>query len=491
MHRSTQYWHTKGAYVLYHADSNGGLVDDPCHLATLDIQHPYSPGLDISNVQVANEIVGRIQQWAGRYGTGYAPYGALSIDTVYPVNYSGAQFVCQTVAPCGPCDPVHNWDGADGGCTHLGWARAQIFDGGPTLNGDERFDPVSCASDGGHCDPVWTQMVLNWLSRLRDEAHKLNLNLVVNVGYFGGKPPNAGPYAYIPPNDTSLGTLFAIVDGVFDEGGFTQFEDVPHREAYPCAATWMVNDSALACNNVACDGAACDKWSYYGSAPGAPSFPDGGYMRAVERLGKPYFNGNSSADMASNPSDGGAPFMWSLASHLLARDLVPREAFYAGILSGGSDPAGYISPLNSYSSPIYYALASFGPSDAGPGIGVPCEDVQSPSSNVYTRKFSGGWVVVNANGSDGGTANLALPNPPTNGGWPGGMSRLSVPPMTGVVELLTGGTLCCSPNICPNGCCGFHSCYSGSDQNDLVCGSGGARCSACPQGTSCVDGVCQ
>ncbi len=465
-----QYWHSRQGFMLYLASPSNVLSDDPCHLASLDgnALGQNRPGFDISNPQVANEIVGRIQHWVGRNGTGYDPYGALSIDTVFLANYAGAQFTCSNAAGCGTCDPTASWDG---GCGANGWSRPSVsntaFSGGGTLqlNGQQGYDPIGCSAYDGYCDPAWTQMVLNWITRLRDEAHKLGpsgLNLVVNVGYGGSALPASGngPYVYIPPSDPSLNTLFGLVDGVFDEGGFTQGESqAAQGNSGSCYATWAFNDD-LTCNG----GGTRDLWSDYASG----SSPLG-YMRAVQALGKPYFNKTVSAGMSIDPSDGGiegGPFMWALASHLMARGPGASTAIEAIYLadpgdggSGTNKDFEYATAINASTSPIYDALAAY------EGIGYPCEDQQPVSghANAYTRRFNGGFVVVNAGGpASGTTVSVVLPSYVS---WPGSIAAVSVPPMAGVVELSASGSLCAQPgsscsenaqcvtNVCEGGYC--------------------------------------
>ncbi len=451
------------------------LVDDVCHMATAAADHdiPAAPGFDISNPAVAIEFIGRIQRWLGRNGTGLAPYGALSIDTVFLANYYGGLATCNSAGGCGECELSTAWDAGDGGCGSNGWGQPQVQlgDAGVALNGAQGFDPAYCVTTpgyAGYCDPAWTQMVLNWISRLRDEAHKLNLNLVVNVGYAGSAGQDGGaPAIFIPPNDPSLTALFGIVDGVLDEEGFTWDTSLAGRESNECAQTWMVNDNLAcgpACGTYACgDGGttctSCDRWSDYGILPGSSaSFPNGGYMRAVQALGKAYFNKNDSPDMADGGADGGA-FLWSLASHLMARGATASTAYESIYLANLDNDIGYASSADPSTSSIYDALAAY------EGIGFPCQDAVV-SGDVFTRMYSGGYVIVNAGGNDAGVvASVPLPSGVSwaGSGGDGGITSVSVPPMTGVVELPVSGSLACTQgSACTAGDrCGSGFCTSG------------------------------
>jgi hypothetical protein len=442
------YWRVHAGYLLYTRPQ-----DDPSAVATLSPDHALM--FNMLNPDVANEIVGRMTHWPGRAGTGYAPYGALSIDTVFLANYSGAHYTCNKEGGCKTCtDP--KW----GVCESYGWSVAQ--GNGVSLNGDQRFDPYSCAANDGFCDPGWTQMTLTWIARLRDEAHKLGLNLVVNVGYSGSQNPidsgGTAPVAYPAPSVAELQKLFGLVDGVLDEGGFTQFTSrtplTGNRRvlADTCAVvngsfinvwTWAFND-VVTCQPTP-SSATVTEWRPWWTnfALGVPGAPPG-YLRAVQALGKPYFNKNDSPNMAGTDSTGVSPLSWSVASHLLARSnswSTALESIYVADSTNSTSDLGYVSPtVANATSAIYSQLVPY-----NAAIGHPCEDQVDFGYQVYTRRYSGGFVVVNAVGPSGASAIVPVPQPSLGGPqftFPSGVSVLTVPPESAQILLPISGSLC-------------------------------------------------
>jgi len=101
--------------------------------------------LDVSNPDVAAEVLGRIRRWP--YLKEY--YGAISLDTVglatpYTVMYRAGKVAMRAAAPM-----VNGWE--------------------PLASGQ---DPVNHGYGkqclGGYCYPAWTSLVLNWVTTMRD-----------------------------------------------------------------------------------------------------------------------------------------------------------------------------------------------------------------------------------------------------------------------------------------------------------------------------------
>jgi hypothetical protein len=153
-------------------------------------------------------------------------------------------------------------------------------------------------------------------------------------------------------------------------------------------------------------------------------------MRAVQALGKPYFNKNASPSEGIPKVPGAQAISWSLASHLLARgpsEALAALAIYMGDDTNSSTDWGFIEP----GGVLYQQLT--------PAIGHPCEDQQTAGANVFTRRYSGGFVVVNANAPGSELVSVTLPE---NGVFQGPQS-VTVPPETGVVVLSAPGHPLC------------------------------------------------
>ena len=358
------YWHDKHpGWLLYTSQ-----VDDYTHVAWVEGATPF----DISNPAVANELLGRIQHWPW-----LSSFGALSLDTVVLANYYGAHYTC--TAPNG-----------GGACTS--WSVPSVYTSGGqqlSLNGNENFNLGYCSGWGGYCDLAWTTMVTQWLGRVRDEMHKIGLNLVINIGYgYASSYMGSSYYAFIPPTDGTLQQVFGIVDGVFDERGFTNGQQ---RSA--CSwATWRYNGLAN-CGY----GPPRSDWSDYAS-----------YMSQVQALGKPYFSKNDYPGLGNASSMSDPSIQWVLASHLMARgtsSTFAAESLFMGDDGSSSDYA-YMDP----SQPNTFLYQGLGP--ASLPIGHPCQAQQSPSPNLFTREYSGGLVVVNADSSAPYTVDLPWSSQP-------------------------------------------------------------------------------
>jgi hypothetical protein len=296
---------------------------------------------DFTNEAVQKELVGRIRYWEHLPDGTNATYSALSADLVFLANYYGEQGVFRN----------HVW--------------------APLFAGNQGFNPTTCPdpndpANGGYCDPIYTHAVVAWLDKLRAEMHQDGLRFVVNLAYSGSIPP----YTPIPPTNTTLLKVYGIVDGVFDEGGFTRGLQ---RQAGLSSCVSFSFDG-----NYNCAGGltgTLNLWSNMGGKEG--------YIRTAQKLGKPYYNKNFYNYPQAHP---GAPegdaTEWSFASHLLAREF-PKVAGAGEVIyvSGVTDYA-FVSPL-----PVQLAVA----------IGHPCGDIDPiPPGNLFTRKYSSGFVAVNA-----------------------------------------------------------------------------------------------
>jgi len=252
--------------------------------------------LDVSNPDVATEVLGRIRRWP--YLKEY--YGAISLDTVGLATPYTVMYRCRK-------------GGDEGGCTDgNGWE--------PLASGP---DPVNHGYGkqclGGYCYPAWTSLVLNWVTTMRDTAHTLGLNLVINVSYGGDK--SAYPYAYIPADDQKLLQLFDTVDGVFDEGGFTSGN--LQATVNGCVPMWTF-DWNYTCGSKT---ESQNRWSNFSR-----------YLLAVQARGKPYFSKNATPGPGNllippkpEPQPQAQAVPWSLASFLMSRGTSPslaRQAIY-------------------------------------------------------------------------------------------------------------------------------------------------------------------
>jgi hypothetical protein len=386
------YWHrTHPSWLLYTSPQ-----DDAAHLAWVSGGIPF----DISNPAVINELVGRAARWPAIT----SDYGALSVDTVYLANYPGGHYTRQL-------DANANWT----------WSVPRTVSG-LAMTGRSDFGSSDCG--GGYCDPAWAQLVLDALGRWRDEAHRLGLDLVVNVGYSGTGTTGA-PAHYIAPTDSLLQHLFDTVDGVFDEGGFTLGHAQGDYLTYDSAGndcggvTWRVNGT-YACGT---SHETQPRWSDYAA-----------YMQSVQSRGKPYFTKNigagSSSDEYNHPSPEPAAISWALASYLMSRGTSPTLAAES-LYMGDSIDVGYVPPASALGAAL------------DPAVGHPCEAAHATTTpNVYTRTYSHGYVVVNANppAEQGMTDIVFQPAYPPAGSWTT-TPPANVGPQTGVVMVSTS-SLC-------------------------------------------------
>jgi hypothetical protein len=252
---------------------------------------------------------------------------------------------------------------------------------------------------------------LNWVKQMRNKAHSLGLNLVINASYGGDK--TAAPYVYIPANDPKLLELFDNVDGVFDEGGFTGGHLQADEDG--CLPIWSY-DGDYKCSTTK----AQNRWSNYS-----------GYLSAAQTRGKPYFSKNMSPGPVVYPFDPqleARAIPWALASFLMSRGTASSSALQAIYMSETNLDLGWVP----YDTCLYNAL--------NPPIGHPCPEPRIQQGNVFTRQFSGGLVVVNANQPGGPAATISLPMPP-NVIWPSS-APTSLAAGNGAVILVTSGHLC-------------------------------------------------
>lgn len=370
------------------------------------------PPLDVSNPAVAKEVLGRmdfgrIKGWA--HLRDY--YGAISLDSVFLTNQGQVQYRCMTrgTAGRGPCIWASPYSGR--------------------VNGDNRYRPRKCAAgapekcaNGGYCDLAWTKIVLNWVKQVRDKAHSMGLNLVINVGYGGHE--SECPYTYIPATDLKLLELFDKVDGVLDEGGFTAGYGRGEDQG-GCYALWSY-DGRYTCG---ANAAFQKRWSNFS-----------GYLRAVQSRGKPYFSKNMAPGPLPDPDHpdpdphlDAQAIQWALASFLLSRDTSPSHALQAIFMEQNNYDIGY----DPYGALLSKAL---NPTT----IGYPCPELEpvphSPQPNVFTRQFSGGFVIVNANQPGGPAATISLPMR-DNVKWPAATPK-SLAAESGAIILLERGRLC-------------------------------------------------
>ena len=397
------YWHAhRPGWMLYREP-----VDAPASLATLD-PRPQAwlsrPMFDIANPEVANEIVGRVEHWLGRGGTGYAPYGALSIDTVFLANYPAARYTCSRAGEgCPPCsDPIHafaecaanGWRiprvpvdtsaaacGTDADCTTPPFTACEAGLCARTieLTGDNGYDPsdplcTTAPNQDGFCDYAWTTMILRWMSRLRDTAHRLGLNPRRQHEPLHGLRADDGAHRLYPAGQPGAPV------------------PVRHRRRHPRRG-WVHlrhGPGRPVERHLLCE-LALQRSAHLRRRPGpARSLvvrrrgrgPAGAAMRAAQGLGKAYFSRSDSPDIP-----GGAGLSWVLASYLMARGGAAAHASEAVYLASDAADLAFMSPVNPPTSAVYQALSAYG------DIGSPCEDQQTLPSypNVFTRRFSGGW----------------------------------------------------------------------------------------------------
>jgi hypothetical protein len=398
------YWRRSQTGWLLYTAKNDSAANVPWEMG-------YPP-FDISNRDVVKEMVGRMARWP--HLRDY--YGAIALDVVFPANIQGARYTCQI--PGGP--------NGTGGCPNggAGWSTPVAPSSG-ALKGRNDYGSIDCAT--GYCDPAWTELVLQLLTRLRDEVHKLDMNLVINIGYSGSGTLN-GPTVLIPPTDMSLLKIFDTVDGVFDEGGFTlghaQADYLTYEGANnDCYAVSWRFDGGYRCGPVQSQQL---RWSDYL-----------GYMQSLQSHSKPYFSKSNAfgplteTDRYNNPSPEPVAIDWTLASFLMARgtsSTLTSQSIYMGDVYYDTDP-----------SHTRYDLAYVPPGSAlftslNPQIGHPCEDPQPGAlPHVLTRKYSHGFAAVNANPVGSGVdSTVQLPWDP---------AQVPLPAGNGLVKT-TASTVC-------------------------------------------------
>lgn len=378
-----KYWATHHPdWIIYRCDaSQKPLHDTPLAEDVAWFWDAANFPFDFTNPHVQNEIFRRIRMW-GEIG-GKNEYSALALDVVYPANYTGA---------CG----VYR-DGA--------WT--------PIFSGSQRFDHEhpDCAENEGYCDPKFTDALIDWLKRVRDEVHKDGLHLVANVGYGG----SLRRYVPIPPSNSRLQEVFEIVDGVLNEAGFTKnfvrqpglaevAAGVNPCESYPFNGTYLCG----------IDGD-FDIWSYQGE-----------YMKSVQSLGKSYYNKNG-VRLAGTPQE--PAIEWAFASYLLNK---------------GHNANFYFCDNPDDGADRFYPQVDI-------AIGHPCEDMQhTDGTKIYTRRYSHGFVAANAGSNVDPAQSIALPAGITFYRWDSSSNsystQMSSPP---VLEYQQGLVLYAPDKLCP------------------------------------------
>jgi hypothetical protein len=389
-----KYWRNLNPdWILYTNAAAKGVLPGEYDLNVAWFDGSPQVPFDFTNTNAQNGLLGRIRYWEHLPDGTNATYDVLSADALYPANYHGAAGVFRN----------HVWT--------------------PLFEGDQRFSPTACPdpndpANSGYCDSAYTLALVAWLQQLRDDMHQDGLRLVVNIGYSGSIPP----YAPIPPTNTTLLKIFDIVDGVFDEGGFTRGLQ---RQAGPSSCVSYSFNGTYNCPG----GLAgmLDLWSNMGGPKG--------YIRSVQKRSKPYYNKSFFGYSQSHP---GSPdpdaTEWALASHLLAREF-PKAGGAEAIYVSGVPDSAFVSPL-----PAQLAVA----------IGHPCQDIiHLPQSYVFVRKYSHGFVAANADGFvSTPPPTVPLPSGATFLRWNGTgylapvSSSLTLPYQTGVVLYSANAKLC-------------------------------------------------
>lgn len=355
--------------------------------------------VDFTSEVVVEEMLRRIRLWESFDGPGYtAAYSALSADVVFPANYFGA----------------------------VGAFRGGIWT--PLFSGNQKFDPAdrACVRARGYCDSAWRDAVLTWLRRLADEMHRDGLRLVVNLGYSG----SISPYKPIAPRDPTLQAIYHIVDGVFDEGGFSRGGH--GRQAPPPADSCdsYSYDGRYTCTAI---GWSNLRLSLFGNFDASAPL---GYLQSVQALGKPYYNKTSFPLLAGTNDLDPAQIEWALASNRLAED--HYLSIYVNPNYGGGGDNGATEDYPQLSVPI----------------GHPCARNRRAGQTTYFRKFSHGFVVVNAGPNTAKAVTVRLPTGARFFAWSNpasslvGSYALEVPsPIR--VPYQTGRVLYTPSSLCP------------------------------------------
>ncbi len=150
-------------------------------------------------------------------------------------------------------------------------------------------------------DPQWTTDVITWLTLMQQALHHLQhpLALIPNLSIGG-----------LSPDGPSVRQVLSHVDGVLDEGGFTNFGD-----GYLTNSNWL---QAIQ------------------------------FIQAVQQQNKPYYIINQF------PSIGRAEIQWALASYLMAKE--HTSALYISTLQGYGGQSlysEYAAQIGSPSGPMY------------------------------------------------------------------------------------------------------------------------------------------
>ena len=156
---------------------------------------------------------------------------------------------------------------------------------------------------GQMADPQWVADVITWLTLMQQALHNLKhpLALIPNLALGG-----------LSPDDPTVQQVLSHIDGVLDEGGFTNFGD-----GYLSGADWL---QAIQ------------------------------FIEAVQQQHKPYYIINQF------PSVGRAEIQWALASYLMAKE--HTSALYISTIQGyGGQPSysEYNAQIGSPSGSMYQA----------------------------------------------------------------------------------------------------------------------------------------
>lgn len=294
---------------------------------------PQMP-LDLTNPAVLDEVLRHVD----RFLSSSSAYSVVSLDVVNLVNYQGATGISRD------------------GVTVT-----------PLFSGEQMYDRLRCAYAHGYCDFRWTQAVLAWLHRFGDEMHARSQRLVVNLQYSGSAPP----IEFIPPDNPELNEMFQVVDGVFDEAGFT----FGHARQSPGTCTaWRYDGEHTydAANPYFClgrsDMTALTMWSDYAF----------GYMASVQGLQKPYYTKNAFPPASGSDTVTQDEEEWALASYLMAKQ------HHASLYVTRDLPSGDDCATPDYAQTLATA------------IGHPCgPPLITPGGHILSRQFQHGLVLVN------------------------------------------------------------------------------------------------
>lgn len=175
----------------------------------------------------------------------------------------------------------------------------------------------------GKKDPKYTADVLAWAKSFAGKLHALTpkpLGLIPNFGLAGS-----------PTTDPDSATLVSYVDGILDEGSFTDY-----GSAFPSESKWKTLEDSI---------------------------------EYVQAHGKAYYGIN---EFGVTPPVANDAAQWAIASYLMSKEHA------SGIFISGVQQYGY----DNYRPE--YAVA----------LGTPCGAMQN-TQGVYTREFKHGLAIVN------------------------------------------------------------------------------------------------